>query len=141
MAWDIIIRDLPTRLVRTADVPKDFMAAPIGDRDYILAKIREVVPNLEIISDQVFVLKCKEFYIVGWLFRVPNSPSDLDSILLEVKTGGKCVSVIADILEKTNLRAVDTLSESGIFDRVESAVAYSNYKKYVGINLQSKQKE
>ena len=47
MSWDIYVQDVPENVVSVEDVPDDFMPRPIGKRSDIIARIKQVIPNVD----------------------------------------------------------------------------------------------
>ncbi|MEZ4757451.1 MAG: hypothetical protein R2817_11545 [Flavobacteriales bacterium] len=112
MSWDIYIQDLPD-VPSMKDVPADHRPEPIGQREAIIAKIKEAVPFAQQ-QDR------------DWLFiRQPGmdlslqlhmeGPDMVRYIVAHVHGGEQSAVCVAAILRALGLRAHDT--ETGeLFD-------------------------
>src|SRR5262245_31301564 len=103
MSWDIYVQDIPPSVKSVSEMPDDFEPRPLGKRDDIISRIREVVPNADFTSPSWGL-------IVGPDFSIEISIGDLeqvDGFAFHVRGGDLAAFVVADILCHLGLRAFD----------------------------------
>lgn len=105
MSWDIYIQDFPA-VASISDVPADFKPKPIGERDLLIARIKEAIP----IADQ---------QDSDWLF-VKGDDIDLSIqlhfedaervryMVVHVHGGEQSAACVGALLRHLGLRAHDT---------------------------------
>ena len=105
MSWDIFIQDFPN-VGSIHEVPVDFKPQPIGERDELLARIREAIPFAETMdSDWVFVkgddidLSIQFHFERGTLVRY---------MVVHVHGGEQSAACVGALLQHLGLRAHDT---------------------------------
>ena len=116
MGWDVVALDLPKNWNRTDELPEGFVIRPLGKRSDLIRKIEERVPAAE------FVIE------VGM-----GEDDIVNSIGFHVHgDGSMAVSVIGDVLDHLDLRAID-LSTGEYFSResaLESFEAWRDWKNW-----------
>ena len=131
MSWDIFVLDLPRDAQRIEDVPDDFEPRPLGKRSEIIRKIQEVFPTADF-SDPSW----GDIDIDDWSIEVNmGKEEECKDFALHVRGGAGAVGAVAAILEKLNLRALDSASETGFFvageESVESFKRWADYRDSV----------
>ncbi len=116
MSWDIFVFKLPPGVTEFADIPDDFDPPPIGKREEIIAAIQELYPEADF-SDP----SCG--HLISDAARMEISMGnelECTSFAFHVRGGDSVAEVVAAILYRLNLSAIDPQSDTGIFD-VDSA--------------------
>ncbi|HKB91973.1 MAG TPA: hypothetical protein VKC60_15765 [Opitutaceae bacterium] len=111
MSWDIFVQDIPRGLSRAEDLPDGFQSKPIGARSEIIQIIRAVVPTANFADPSWGTIDGPGYSIEVNL----GNAEVLDSFAFHVHGGDMAAFVIADILERLDLRAFDTGSDTGLF--------------------------
>jgi hypothetical protein len=112
MSWDVFVQDLPRDAQSVSGIPADFSPKVLGTRAWVLAAIADVVPSAD-------------FADPTWI-RISTPEADLEINLgredpvsgfaFHIRGGTHVVGLVADILTKLDLRALDPGAETGIFD-------------------------
>ena len=130
MSWDIFVQDLPAEAKTVADIPRDFRPAPLMAQSTLIERIRRVAPEADF-RDQAWGR------IEGPRFSIEVNIGDTDPVIgfvFHVRGGDLAVGVVADVLERLGLRALDPGSCSGFFERdtaVASLTAWRSYRDQV----------
>lgn len=112
MSWDIFVQDIPEYVVTPDDMPDDFEPVALGQRSEIIKRICEVVPFANF-QDPAWG------QIDGPDFSIEVSLGEEDVVMdfaFHVRGGDDAAAVVSDILNYLGFRAVDTASESGMFE-------------------------
>lgn len=117
MSWDISIQDLPRNVQSIADVPNDYQPSPLGPRDAVISRIREVLPDVNFSDPTWGVLDGPDFSIE---FNM-GSEEICDGFMLHVRGGGPAMEIVARLLQHLHLRGIDC--QSGDFFSLEAAQA------------------
>lgn len=113
MSWDIIVMDLPAGIKSVAEIPKDFRGRPLGQRADLIKKISAIFPGIDFSDPSWGILKADGCYI-----EFSMGPHDeVESFGMHVRGGDECPNVVARVLDGLGMRAVDTSSDSGLFEQ------------------------
>ena len=126
MSWDIFVMDLPRGIGSVADIPDDFKPSTIGPRKVIVEAIAAVAPGVDF-SDPTWG------YIDDLAYSIEVNIGEADpveSFAFHVRGGDLAVGVIADILERLDLQAIDPQSESGLFDPASATESLQRWRAY-----------
>ena len=129
MGWDVVALDLPKNWNRTDELPEGFVIRPLGKRSDLIRKIEERVPAADFHDPSWGQIVTPEFVI-----EVGMGEDDIvNSIGFHVHgDGSMAVSVIGDVLDHLDLRAID-LSTGEYFSResaLESFEAWRDWKNW-----------
>jgi hypothetical protein len=109
LSWDLFALDFPRSAKTVAEIPPDFKPSPIGKRAAIIEQIQEVAPGADF-SDPSWGRIAGEH----WSIEVNlGKNEDCDSFTLHVRGGDAAIGVVEAILQRLNLRAID--SQTGEF--------------------------
>lgn len=126
MSWDIYVQDLPQDIQRIDDIPEDFEPKNIGKRSDIIARIKEAAPNADFKDTSWGEIEGPGFSIeIGM-----GDDEDLECFAFHVRGGEEAAGVVADILGHLGLRALDTESETGLFDSDKAAESMAKWRQY-----------
>jgi hypothetical protein len=133
MSWDIFVQDIPGTARSVADIPDDFSPRPISSPSRVLDAIRAAAPFADV-SDPTWV----RLDAPGVSIEVSLGTDDpLDSFAFHVHGGDCSAGVVADILDRLQLRAFDPASDSGIFDPSRAAESFHRWQEYRNHVLES----
>jgi len=127
MSWDIVILDFPPDAVTVADLSgRDFKPGPLGPRNDLIARIREILPEADFKNPSWGVLDSEDFSIEFNMGRKETC----DMISLYVRGGGHTAMVIvAKLLQHLKLRGIDCqTSEFFRYDAAEES--FRKWQKY-----------
>ena len=125
VSWDIFIQDLPAGAGSVQDIPDDFRPGPIGRRSDLIRAIGEVVPSADFSDPSWGILHGDGFSIeVG-----VGSDETVDCIALFVRGGDIAAGVVADIIGRLGLRALDTGS-GDFFDPATAVESLRRWRAY-----------
>lgn len=129
--WDIFVQDIPPGVTSVDQMPEGFRAAPIGQRDDIVAAIREIAPDIDFTDPTWGVIRRPDYTIE---INIGEEPTTRD-FAFHVRGSDEAVDVITRILQRLELRAYDPQSLAGIFkpgpDAVESLRAWRAIHEHV----------
>ncbi len=125
MSWDIFVADYPRSARTVKDIPDDYVPSPIGTRTNIIARIKEVVPSADFSDPSWGRIRSDTFSIEVNL----GDDEELMSFAFHVRGGEEAVPVIADILDRLNLRALESGS-GGFFERHTAAAGFQQWRGY-----------
>jgi len=126
MSWDIFVQDIPREFTSVSVIPDDFDPKPIGSRTEIIEKICEVVPNVDFTNPTWGLIHGD-----GYSIEVNIGDEDpLMSFAFHIRGGDQAAFVIADILDRLNLRAFDPQSDSGIFSLANGVESLRKWRAY-----------
>ncbi|MBX2971643.1 MAG: hypothetical protein KF797_00935 [Flavobacteriales bacterium] len=112
MSWDIYIQDLPD-VPSINDVPATHRPQPIGERSYIIAKIKEAVPFAEE-QDRDWLFIRQPGYDISLQLHIEGVDT-VRYVVAHVHGGDQSAVCVAAIVRTLGLRAHDT--ETGeLFD-------------------------
>ena len=103
MSWDIFVLDLPRDAQSVDDVPRDYEPKALGQRDVLIAKIRELVPSADFSDPSWGTIEGENFSIELNM----GKERVVGSFAFHVRGGEAAVGVVAAILSHLDLRAID----------------------------------
>ena len=112
MSRDIFVQDLPVGINSIDEIPDDFQPKSIGLRSNIISAIQSIVPDADF-SDPSWgkLVHLPHYYIEVNL----GQAEEVDSFALHVSGGDDAEQIISAILAKLHLQALDSASNSGLF--------------------------
>lgn len=127
MSWDVFVQDLPRDAKTIDDVAKDFAPGPLPcTRTQVIAAIADIVPFADFsdpawgkIDDEV----CQMDVNLG-------NAEALDSFAFHVYGGSYCAVIIAQVLQRLGLRALDPQSDTGFFEPGTSSESFERWRRY-----------
>lgn len=125
MSWDIAIMDLPGDARSVADIADDFEPRSLGERAGLIAKIQSVLPTADF-SDPAWGEIVTPDFVVE--FNMGQSEV-VDSIMLHVRGGDAAVGLVAEVLARLEMRAIDC-SEGEFFDQSVSVDSLGAWRAY-----------
>ena len=123
MSYDIFVQDLPQDARAIEDIPADFRPAPIGKRSTIIEQIKEVVPTADFSNPSWGRIRGDDWFIEINI----DVKEDCDGFAFHVRGGSTAIGVIAAILERLKLRALDP-QQGGLF--VAGPEAIEEFRKW-----------
>jgi len=113
MSWDIFVQDLPDDIQSVRDIPPDFVPKSLRlSRAALIELITRFAPEVDF-SDPAWGVIDRD----GLSIEVNLGHAEqVKSFAFHVRGGGDAVGLIAAILDKLQLRAIDPLSASGLFE-------------------------
>jgi hypothetical protein len=114
MSWDLFVMDLPPGIKSVAEIPKDFKPRPLGQRSDLIKKISAIFPETNFSDPSWGVLVADGCSIE--LFSM-GSHEEVESFAMHVRGGNECPNIVAHVLEVLGMRALDTSSDSGLFEQ------------------------
>jgi hypothetical protein len=132
MSWDIFVMDLPPGITSIAEIPKDFVGSPLGQRSEIIAKISALYPASNFADRSWGTLQLPECWIEFGL----GSEEEVQSFAMHVRGGEPAPDIVAHILAELGMRALDPSSASGLFEqdpvlRSESFARWQSFRSHV----------
>lgn len=118
MSRDIFVQDLPSGVASVADIPDGFVPQPLTvTRPQILAAIRAEAPDCDA-SDPTWIRIDSSGKYAIEVNISKNEP--LRSFAFHIRGGPEAELLVARVLKRLGLRALDPESDSGVFstDRV-----------------------
>jgi hypothetical protein len=130
MSWDIYIQDLPA-VACLADVPESFRPGPIGERQAVLQRLRELLPEAEQQDELWFFVRRPdaELSIV-----VHTEGAHATHVSMHVHGGEASPTFVARIVTGLGLRALDS-GTGELFDpeRPEAGyLAWQTFREQLG---------
>jgi hypothetical protein len=113
MSWDIIAMNLPTGIKSISELPKNFVAPPLGRRSDIIAKISAIFPESDFSDPSWGTLT-----VAGCAIEFDMGPDEeVDDFAMHVRGGDECPNVVARILGGLGMQALDPSADSGLFQQ------------------------
>lgn len=125
MSWDIFVQDFPMEAKTIDEIPDDFSSKPIGGRDEIIAKIKEIIPTANFSDKAWGIIETPDFSIEVNL----GKEEILTGLAFHIHGGNEAAACIVDILRHLNLRAVDSGS-GDFFDMNQPAEGLQKWRAY-----------
>jgi hypothetical protein len=117
---------LPKGVLSVTEIPQDFVPEPLGHRNDLIARIKEVAPDADF-SDPSWGLIDGP----GYSIEVNIGESDeVDSFALHVRGGDLVIGLIADLLDRLDVGACDPQSDTGIFERDAALASLTRWRAY-----------
>jgi hypothetical protein len=126
MSRDIFVMDLPRDAATMDDITEDFQPQPLGRRSEIIRRIVEIVPETDFSDPSWGMFDGPDFSIEFNMGR----DEETKSFALHVRGGDATAGLIADLLDRCGWRAVDSASESGLFDPASAAESLRKWRTY-----------
>ena len=105
MSWDIFIQDLPD-VPSIGDVPPDFRPRPIGDREQLVARVREAIPYIDRVDNDWLFAKGDDIDISIQLHM--EDATQVRYMVAHVHGGEQSAACIGALLRHLGLRGHDT---------------------------------
>jgi hypothetical protein len=126
MSWDIYVQDLPAGIASTDDIPDDFRPGPLGSRTPLIAKIVEVVPGADFSDPSWGRIEGPGFSIEVNM----GDSEECEGFAFHVRGDDVAAGVVADILERLGLQAIDPQSPTHLFSRETAAGSLAAWRAY-----------
>ena len=126
MAWDIFAFKFADEVKSLDEIPKDYVPEPIGIRSEIIGKILQVVPFANFSDPTWGTIEGPDFAIEVNI----GSKEIVESFAFHVRGSNTAAGIVADILDHLGLRAFDTASENGFFDREKAVESLQKWREY-----------
>ncbi len=123
MSWDIFVQDFPAEAQTVADIPDDCAPSGLGNRAVIIAKISQVIPEVDFSDPTWGVIDGAD-----WSIEVNLGEAEYcRSLALHIRGGEEAVAVVDAVLEALGCRAID--SQTGEFF-VAGPAAKASFKQW-----------
>jgi hypothetical protein len=127
VSWDLFALALPKDAQTIDDIPQDWAVAPIGHRDHLITEILRVVPEADFSDPTWGLVDGADYSIEISMGRKEN----VEGITFHVRGADGAIAVVAAILDRLQLKAVDTQSRDGALFTPESAAAsLEDWRRY-----------
>ena len=126
MSWDLFIQDLPKGINSIAEIPEDFAPQPLGRRDELIARIKELVPGADFSDPSWGVIDGPGYSVEVNM----GQAEEVDSFAFHVRGGDLVVGLIADLLDHLKVGALDPQSDTGIFQRDKALESLRRWREY-----------
>ena len=127
MSWDIFVMDLPADAATMDDIPQDFEGRVLMSRWALIEGIKQVVPDADF-SDPTWG------HIDGPDYSIEVNVGDDDPLTgfaFHVRgDGDTAAGIVAAILRHFGLRAVDSSSDTGLFDPESAVESLRHWRAY-----------
>lgn len=125
MSWDIFVMNFPAEAGTPEDIPEDFIEKPIGKRDEIIARIKEIMPMADFSDKAWGKIEGPE---LGIEINLGNE-EEVSSFAFHIHGSDVSASCIADILRHLKLRGVDSAT-GDFFDFDQPAEGMKKWRAY-----------
>jgi hypothetical protein len=128
MSYDIFVQDIPSSVHRVEDIPEDFRPRSIGRRSDIIAVITAVAPVADFADPSWGIIED-----AGWSIEVNlGEEEDVSGFAFHLRGGGEePLSIVAEILNRLNLRAFAPDTDNGLFEPgPKVAEAFQRWQRY-----------
>jgi len=115
MSWDISIQDLPRDVQNVTNIPDDYLPSPLGSRDKVIARIHEVIPDVDF-SDPTWGILDRPDFSIEFNMGVEEI---CNGFMLHVRGGVGAAETVARLLQHLQLRGIDC--QTGDFFSLEAA--------------------
>lgn len=127
MSYDVFVQDLPPEARSADEIPDDFVPGPIGTRTQVLAAIQEVAPAADASRPDWILIDGPDFALEVAL----GEEEELTEFAFHARGGADALAVIAAILTRLGLRALDPQAEGGLFaPGPDAAAAFARWRAY-----------
>lgn len=117
VSWDILVLNLPLGAKTPDDIADGFEPGSIGRCSDIVAKIKEVVPTADFSDPSWGLIETDQFSLDVSI----DADGECEGFAIHIRDGDMAPGVVAAILERLNLRAIDTRS-GGFFEADPGAI-------------------
>ena len=126
MSWDIIAQDVPKDAATVQEIPDDFQPQPIGNRAHLIARIQQVVPQVDFTDPSWGIIEGDD-----WSIEVSTGDTEIcKSIAFHVRGGDGAIGVVASILDALKLRAIDCQSSEFFTTGPETLERFHAWRRY-----------
>jgi len=125
MSWDLFVQDLPRGISSIKEIPNNFRPAPIGKRQRVLDAIADLAPFADRSDPSWVTIEAPGISIEVSL----GADEDLSSFAFHIRGGQESIDLVAAILERLGLRALDGGSTTGIFDPTTASASLESWRK------------
>lgn len=126
MSWDIFVLDLPRNVSKVADIPESFSPGVIGKRSEIIDALISLIPTADFSTPEWGVIAGPD-----WSIEVNIGPEeDCRSFALHVRGGDGAVGAIAAILQRLNLRALNSQTGEFFLADENAKESFHRWKRY-----------
>jgi hypothetical protein len=126
MSWDIFVQDLPSEVSHVSEIGEDFVPRPLGSRSDITRRICQLLPNATFLADGWGSVDDPAYSIE---FNMDSSEI-VSSLTLHIRGGDLAPGVVADLLAAFGWRALDSQSETGLFDPRQAEASWQRWRAY-----------
>ena len=126
MSWDLFVQDLPQEARSASEIPADFTPGLLGSRGRILAAILEVAPHADYTDPAWIRLTTPEAELEINL----GADDPVRDFAFHIRGGSHVVGLVAAILGKLQLRALDPGADNGIFDPASAGESLRRWQAY-----------
>jgi len=126
MSWDIFVQDLPEGINSIEDIPRDFRPKPFLARARIAEVFKEVAPFTDFSDPKWWRIRCDAFSIevnIG-----VENPSN--GFALHIRGSEEAAGLVAEILQRLGVRALDTASDTGFFNAEKGKESFRKWQAY-----------
>jgi hypothetical protein len=103
VSWDIALMNLPD-VPTITDVPEEFEFVPLGTREEVIAKIRDVVPEADFSDPSWGVITGADYSVE---VNVGREAGQVDGVMLLLRGADGAFDVVARLLERLPWRGWD----------------------------------
>jgi hypothetical protein len=126
MSWDIFVQDFPSHVSSLEDIPADFKPASIGKRSMVIEQIKAVAPIADFSNPSWGTIDSD-----GWSIEVNiGLEEECRGFAFHVRGGDAAVGVIAAILQRLKLRAIDSETGDFFIAGPKAAEAFGKWRAY-----------
>jgi hypothetical protein len=126
MSWDIFVMRLPDGIECVADIPDDYVPAPIGPRAEIVAAVLDVAPFADFTEPTWGRIDTPDFSV-----EINLSAEDpVRSFALHIRGGDTVVELLTDLLLRLPAQALDPQAGNGIFSAENATRSLQQWRTY-----------
>jgi hypothetical protein len=126
MSWDVFVQDLPKNARSVEDIPQDFRPNPILPRSRIFEVFKEVAPFTDFSDPNWWRVQCDVFSIEVNI----NAEDPSCGFTLHIRGSGEAAGFVSEILQRLGVRALDSSSDTGLFDFEKSNESFRKWQAY-----------
>jgi len=126
VSWDLFVQDLPRDARSASEIPAAFTPASLGPRSRILSAILDAAPGADCADPAWIRLTSPEANLEISL----GIEDPVQSFAFHIRGGTHVIGLVAAILERLNLRALDPGADSGIFDPSTAGESLRRWQAY-----------
>jgi hypothetical protein len=126
MSWDIFVMDLPKDAKSVDEIPQDFKGEPLGKRADLIAAIQSVASMADFSDPTWGTINGPD-----WSIEVSLGEEDVcGSFAFHVRGGYGAAGVVAAILDRLQLRALDSGSGDFFVAVPEAEASFQSWREY-----------
>lgn len=120
--------DVPADVVTVDDLPQGYVGPTLGLRSDVITKIQDVVPTADFTDPAWGRIEGPGFSIE---VSMGDAEEEITHFVFGVRGSDLALGVIADILDRMDLRGLDPQSETGaLFSPATAAESLRNWRAY-----------